>query len=68
MPAAAVRPVASQPTTPPDALTDVLVTPSARNLAAALPHQLNTARNLEAALLRRRACPAFTHPQSLPGT
>jgi hypothetical protein len=43
MPAAADLSIASQPTTPRDALTDVLVTPSARNLAAALPHQLNTA-------------------------
>jgi hypothetical protein len=43
MPIAADLSIASQPTTPRDALTDVLVTPSARNLAAALPHQLTTA-------------------------
>jgi hypothetical protein len=35
--------MACQPTTPGGALTDVLVAPSARNLAAAQPHQLNIA-------------------------
>jgi hypothetical protein len=43
VPAAADLPIASQPTTPRGALTDTLVTPSAHILAAAQPHQLNTA-------------------------